>query len=50
MIDVSRPNSLAPAWKTLTAMVEMKIGKLRPNVPIRNSMNSTALRSGASAT
>ncbi len=27
-------------------MVEMKIGKLRPNVPIKNSMSSMAFRSG----
>ena len=46
MIDVSSPYWPAPAWKTLTDMVEMKIGKLSPKVPIRNSMSRMALRSG----
>ena len=46
IIDVSNPNSLAPAWNTPTAMVEMKIGKLMPNVPIKNSITRIALMSG----
>jgi hypothetical protein len=37
MIDDSKPNPRASAWKTFTAMVEMKIGKLKPNVPIRRA-------------
>ena len=46
MIDVRSPYWPAPAWKTLTDIVEMKIGKLSPNVPIRKNMSRTAPRSG----
>ena len=46
MIEVNRPYWPEPPWNAVTDMVEMKIAKLSPNVPIRNSMNSTALRSG----
>src|SRR5215470_6348141 len=35
IIDDSIPYLSAPRWKTLTAMVEMKIEKFMPNVPIR---------------
>ncbi len=46
MMDDNRPKPLAPAWNTSTAMVEMKIWKFRPKVPIRNSMARIAIRSG----
>ena len=46
MIDERRPYSPAPWWKTLTDMVEMKIGKLRPKVPIRNTMTRMTTMSG----
>ena len=39
MTDVKHPVPAASAWNTPTAMVEMKIGKFMPNVPIRNSMS-----------
>jgi hypothetical protein len=50
MIDDSKPNPRASAWKTFTAMVEMKIGKLKPNVPIRKSMTTIDRRSGLAHT
>ena len=50
MVEVSKPYWLAPTWNTLTDIVEMKIGKFRPKVPIRNSISSTTLRSGRPAT
>lgn len=46
MIDKSRPYPRASEWKTSIAIVEMKIRKFRPKVPIRNSMTRIALRSG----
>ena len=42
----SRPYWLASPWNTVTDMVEMKMAKLKPNVPSRNSITSTAIRSG----
>src|SRR5690606_12647189 len=36
--EVSSPNSPAPLWNSTVAMVEMKIEKLKPNVPIRLTM------------
>jgi len=50
MIDDSKPNPRASVWKTLTAMVEMKIGKFRPNVPIRKSITRIDRRSGLAHT
>ena len=44
--EVSRPYWLASPWNTVTDMVEMKMAKLNPNVPSRNSIASTATRSG----
>ena len=44
------PPDLLDAWKAVTAMVEMKIEKFMPNVPIRNSMRRIALRSGRAQT
>jgi hypothetical protein len=41
IIDLSHPYWLAPAWKMVTDMVKMKIGKFNPT---RNSMNRTVLR------
>jgi len=38
MIDESSPKPLALEWKTFTAIVEIKIGKLKAKVPIRNNM------------
>jgi hypothetical protein len=46
MMEESRPKPRASEWKTFTAMVEMKIGKFRPKVPIRNNMIRIALRTG----
>ena len=46
IIEDSSPYPRASAWKTPTAMVEMKIGKFRPNFPIRNSMTRITLRFG----
>src|SRR5690606_7528180 len=48
--EVSRPNWLESPWNTVTDMVEMKIAKLKPNAPSRNSITSTAIRSGRLAT
>lgn len=45
IVEDKRPKPRASVWKTLTAMVEMKIGKFNPNVPIRNSIIMIALRS-----
>ncbi len=45
MIDDERPYWPAPLWKTVTDMVEMKIGKLSPKVPNRKSMSRMARRS-----
>ena len=42
---VSTPYSPAPAWKTVTDIVDMKIGKLSPKVPMMNSISSTTWRS-----
>ncbi len=50
MIDESNPYWPAPVWKTVTDIVEMKIGKFSPNVPYKNNMSSTAFRSGRFAT
>ena len=33
MKEESRPKPRASLWKTLTAMVEIKIGKFNPKVP-----------------
>jgi hypothetical protein len=44
-MDDSSPKPRASVWKTPTAMVEMKIGKFSPKVPIRNSMIRVARRS-----
>jgi hypothetical protein len=41
IIDVKKPNLPAPAWNALTAIVEMKIGKLMPNVPIKKKITSS---------
>jgi len=46
IIDDRSPYCPAPAWNSVTAMVEMKIGKFMPNVLIRNSMSRIARRSG----
>ena len=46
MIDISRPYWLASPWNTLTDMVEMKMAKLKPKVPMRNSITRIAFRSG----
>ena len=46
IVDERSPYLPAPSWKTLTVIVEMKIGKFRPNVPIKNVMRRTTLRSG----
>jgi hypothetical protein len=46
IIEDSRPKPRASVWKTPTAMVEVKIGKFKPKVPIRNSITRVALRSG----
>ena len=46
IIEASNPYPPASAWKTVTAMVEMKIGKLSPNVPIRKSISRIARKSG----
>jgi hypothetical protein len=46
MIDDSKPNPRASAWKTFTAMAEMNTGKLKPNVPIKKSMIKMDRRSG----
>ena len=46
MMEESRPKARASQWKTFTAIVEMKIGKFSPKVPIRNNMTRIALRSG----
>ena len=46
MIDIRNPYWLAPAWKTVTDMVEMKIWKLSPKVPIKKSIRRMAFRSG----
>ena len=46
MMEESRPKARASEWKTFTAIVEMKIGKFSPKVPIRNNMTRIALRSG----
>ena len=35
MTEESRPNSPAPCWNWMRAIVEMKIGKFKPIVPIR---------------
>ena len=45
MMEDSSPKPRASVWKTLTAIVDVKIGKLRPNVPIKKSMTRMALRS-----
>jgi hypothetical protein len=50
MIDDSKPNPRASVWKTFTPMVEMKTGKLKPNVPIRKSMTRMDRRSGLAHT
>jgi hypothetical protein len=44
--EESRPKARASEWKTFTAIVEMKIGKVSPMEPIRKSMIGIALRSG----
>ena len=41
MIDESTPNSVAPRPNSTVDIVEMKMGKLKPNVPTRNTMTST---------
>ncbi len=46
MMEESRPKPRASEWKTFTAMAEMKMGKFKPNVPIRNNMIRIALTSG----
>jgi len=46
MIDDKSPNCPAPAWKTVTHIVEMKIEEFSPNVPIKNSINKIARKSG----
>ncbi len=46
MMEESSPNPRASVWKTSTAMVEMKMGKFKPKVPIRNIMIKMARRSG----
>jgi MFS family permease len=46
MMEESRPKARASEWKTFTAIVEMKIGKFSPKVPIINNMTRIALRSG----
>jgi hypothetical protein len=38
MMEDSSPKPRTSVWKTLTAIVEVKIGKLSPKVPIRSSM------------
>src|SRR3546814_8061533 len=44
--EVSRPYWLASPSNCVTDMVEMKIAKLKPNVPSNKSITSTATRSG----
>jgi hypothetical protein len=46
MMELSRPNSLAPMPNSTVAMVEVKMAKLKPNVPTRNTVISTATMSG----
>ena len=50
MTEVRNPYWLAPPWKTETDIVEMKIGKLSPNVPTRKSIQRMAFRSGRGQT
>lgn len=45
MKDESRSNARASEWNTLTAMVEMKIGKFKPKVPIKqHEQNQSQIR------
>jgi hypothetical protein len=46
MMEESRPKARASERKTFRAIVEIKIGKFSPKVPIKNYMTRIALRSG----
>ena len=50
MTEESTPNSAAPWWKTTVDIVEMKIGKLRPKVPIRKTITRMTMMSGRDLT
>ena len=49
-MELSNPKPPAPVANTVTAIVETNTAKFMPNVATRNSMVSTAMRSGRPST
>ena len=46
MTELSRPNSPAPRWKVIVVMVEVKIAKFIPKVPMMNTMSRMTTMAG----